>query len=87
MSRKGRERREGVQAWKQWEHEQLPLKRFKVDTYHQLTNTYVVEARTEQEAKELVYGMQCRDELPEPIATREKHHNVLWASEVEEQPA
>lgn len=87
MSRKGRERREGAQAWKDQEHEHLPLKRFEVHAYHQVSNTYVVEARTEQEAEDLVVAMRDFGKLPEPIATREKHHGIMGAFEREVEKA
>lgn len=82
MSRKGRERREAAQAWKEWEHEQLPLKRFRVGTYHQVSNTYVVEPRTTEEAEAMVVRMRDRDELPEPFETRDKHHGISGTTEV-----
>jgi hypothetical protein len=77
MGRKS-QRREAIEGWKEWEHDQLPLQRFEVHEHFQVANIYVVEARSEEEACEMIEQHFYRDAGLQPVSTtrKGKHHHV-----------
>ena len=87
MNRKNRERRDAVEGWKAWEHDQLPLRRYEATECFQVVNTDVVEARTEDDAKEIIernfYARDAEKLVPTENRAKGKMHSVLDAELLE----